>query len=264
MPALYAHNKFGKLVIPKLPNQIKNVIRTYPDAFRIGLQGPDFLFFYIFKNKITKLGVQMHHNDVYPFMEHAQIVVQKYGIDSPEYSYITGFICHFVSDNACHPDINQFMKETNCGHVEIEGDLEHLILTKDGQTPESYPMDKLVPNQKNIAKSMTPFYPQLSTDEIYHSLCMMRYVKKFFVSPKKIKRRAITLAMKCTFHYKRLNGHVITPHPNLKCRMLTQFLYHKLIRSVEEALNLIDNFTNSAFGNDTLSAQFHRDFTTPN
>ena len=82
MPSLYAHNKFGKLVIPRLPIEIKQIIKKYPDSFRIGLQGPDFLFFHILNRNITKLGVSMHHNDTYTFMEHACTVIRKCGIDS--------------------------------------------------------------------------------------------------------------------------------------------------------------------------------------
>lgn len=46
MPSLYAHNKFGKLVIKNLPVEYKEIIRRYPNSFRLGLQGPDYLFFY--------------------------------------------------------------------------------------------------------------------------------------------------------------------------------------------------------------------------
>lgn len=260
MPALYAHNKFGKLVIPKLPDEIKNIIRKYPDSFRIGLQGPDFLFFYITKNKVTKLGIRMHHNDTYSFMEHARTVIRQYGFDSPEFSYITGFICHFTLDNACHPYVNKFMKETNCGHVEIEGDLDQLILYSDGHSPERYPMNQLVPDNRDVAVSMTPFYPQLTTDEIYHSLCMMRYIKKLFVAPNKIKRASLTLFMKATFHYKRLKGHVIMPYENPQCRAQSIILYNKLKEAAQEAADLINNFTKSAFSRTVLSGKFHRDF----
>lgn len=260
MPALYAHNKFGKLVLPKLPDKAKKTIKKYPDSFRIGLQGPDFLFFYIFKKKLTKLGVHMHHNDIYPFIEHALEVVQHCGTNSPEYSYIVGFICHFALDNACHPHINIFMKETGCGHVEIEGDLEHFILTKDGHNPQSYPMDKLVPYDRNVAASMAPFFPELDADEIYQSLYMMKHIKKFFIAPNKIKREFIALAMKSTFHYKRLKGHVITPDPNPNCRAQSEFLYGRLINAVDDAALLIHNFSDSAFNGSNLSGKFHRDF----
>ena len=260
MPALYAHNKFGKLVIPKLPNQTKKIIKKYPDAFRIGLQGPDFLFFDIFQRKITKLGVNMHHTDAYSFMSQATKIIQKYGINSAQYSYIAGFICHFALDTACHPLVHKFMKDTNCGHVEIEGDLEHLILTKDGHHAVCYPMERLVPNSRTVAVYMAPFYPQLSVDEIYHCLCMMRYIKKFFVSPQKFKRIIIAFAMKCSLHYKRLKGHVITPYPNRKCRTQSELLYKQLILSIDDAVRLIDDFTLSTFNNTNLSENFHKDF----
>ncbi|MFR6562262.1 MAG: hypothetical protein ACLUR5_10025 [Eubacterium ventriosum] len=42
MPSAYAHYKFGKMVIPGLPKDIKNVIKKYPAPFKAGLQGPDF------------------------------------------------------------------------------------------------------------------------------------------------------------------------------------------------------------------------------
>ncbi|MCI9127206.1 MAG: zinc dependent phospholipase C family protein [Eubacterium sp.] len=260
MPSLYAHNKFGKLVIPKLPEKIKKTIKKYPDSFRIGLQGPDFLFFHILNSNMTKLGISMHHNDTYAFIQHACTVTKKYGIDSPQYSYILGFICHFTLDNACHPYVNQFMKETGCGHVEIEGDLEYLILKNDGYTPESYPIHKLVPNSKQTAVSMAPFFPQLKVSDIYYSLCMMQHIKRFFVAPRTLKRTAITLAMKSTFHYKRLKGHVIMPYPNEKCKTQSKFLLSKLTNSVDEAVFLITNFTNSTLNDTILTGKFHKDF----
>ena len=44
MPSAYAHYKFGKMVIPELPKDIKNVIKKYPAPFKAGLQGPIFYF----------------------------------------------------------------------------------------------------------------------------------------------------------------------------------------------------------------------------
>ena len=44
MPSAYAHYKFGKMVIPGLPKDIKNVIKKYPAPFKAGLQGLIFYF----------------------------------------------------------------------------------------------------------------------------------------------------------------------------------------------------------------------------
>lgn len=81
MPSTYAHNKFGKLVIAKLSGRHKRYHTKISDSFRIGLQGPDFLFFYraFYINKINQTGVKHHRQDVYDFMEHAVSVIKKYG-----------------------------------------------------------------------------------------------------------------------------------------------------------------------------------------
>ena len=101
MPSAYAHYKFGKMVIPGLPKDIKNVIKKYPAPFKAGLQGPDFLFYYraFSKNKINQIGVSIHHKDFYSFMTHAVKIVNKYGKNSSQYSYLIGLICHYVLDN---------------------------------------------------------------------------------------------------------------------------------------------------------------------
>ena len=261
MPSIYAHNKFGKFVISKLPKETKEVIRKYPRSFRIGLQGPDFLFFYraFSKNKVNQIGVYYHHHDIYPFMEHACGVIQKYGTDSSQYSYILGFICHFALDNACHPYVNAAMKQTGCGHVEIEGDLDQFILASEDYVPECYPLDALVPTDIETAKSIKPFYSELSIQTIQSSLKWMRFIKRFFVAPGIWKRSIIDLFMHATMHYKRLNGHVVQPTANRKCRKETKHLYRLLKNAVPDAVGLINDFNKTLDGHN-MSNAFHKDF----
>lgn len=261
MPSIYAHNKFGKLVIPNLSKEMKSVIRKYPNSFRIGLQGPDFLFFFraFSKNKINQVGVFYHHHDIYPFMEHALEVIRKYGTDSSCFSYIMGFICHFSLDNACHPYVHTAMEETGCGHVEIEGDLEQLILSSEDYAPEYYPLDMLVPADLATALSMKPFYKDLTVGTIHKSLKWMKKIKRLFVAPCFIKRSLIDLIMHATCHYKQLNGHVIQPTANRRCRKATKHLYKRLKTAVPDAVNLINNF-NAALEDNCLSSEYHKDF----
>lgn len=260
MPAQYAHNKFGKLVIPNLDIQIKTVIKKYPRPFRIGLQGPDFLFFYITRGEMTSLGRSLHHSDTYDFVKKALGVVNEYGKDSPQYSYILGLICHFTLDNACHPYVNKFMKTTDCGHVEIEGELDRLILSAEDFAPEFYPLYKLVPTDYETAFSMAPFYRGLSTQTIQKALIWMKRIKKFFVAPSSTKRFAIDLGLHATLHYKRLCGHMMMPRPNPNCCSEARFLYRILKLSVEDAAALIRNFNDSLDDSSLLSKSFHRDF----
>lgn len=261
MPAIYAHNKFGKLVIPNLPDDIKKIIKKYPRAFRIGLQGPDFLFFYraFYKNKINQIGVHYHHNDIYPFIGNATKIVNLYGKDSSQYSYILGFICHFALDNACHPFVNDAMKSTGCGHVEIEGDFDRLLLVSEDYVPECYPIHQLVPTDFGTALSIAPFYNDIPVSTAQSALKWMRRIKKLFVAPKIFKRSVIDMVFHATLHYKRLNGHMIMPHANPKCHKESKHLYKLMKNAVPNAVEFINNFSNAVNGGD-LSDKFHMDF----
>ena len=262
MPAIYSHDKFGKLVIKELSNDIKKVIKKYPSSFRIGLQGPDFMFFYraFHKNKLNQLGRFYHHDDAYYFMEDAIDVIRIYGRNSPEYSYILGFICHLALDDACHPFVTKFMKSTGCSHAEIEGDMEQLLISMDGFAPSYYPVYELVPANYKTASSMEPFYKELTTQQIYKCLKWMRFLKKLFVAPSFIKRNTIYLIAKITGQFKSFKGHVIEENPNVKCRKESVYLYKRMKTGVALALNLINAFNDSLDSDKTLSREFHRNF----
>lgn len=261
MPAYYSHYKFGKLVLKKLTKEQREVVRNYPEPFIMGLQGPDFLFFYkcYSKNELTEYGRILHHSDTYSFFERALNVVKLTGMDSPQYSYLMGFICHFVLDNACHPFVNKFMKETGCGHCEIEGDLDSFLLTRDGHKPHLYKMDKIVPSTEFTAVSMVPFYEYLSEQQIRTSLKWMKTTKRFFMVKTKAGRKVYDMAFHIGGNYKKLYGHVLYPEANEKCRRKTEFLANLMYVSVDEALGLIKDFENSLNGA-KLPDEFRRDF----
>ena len=46
MPAIYAHHRFGNLILPGLPADVRGAIMRNRSLFDAGLQGPDFLFYY--------------------------------------------------------------------------------------------------------------------------------------------------------------------------------------------------------------------------
>ncbi len=46
MPSTYAHEKFGRLVLRKLPESYRKAVMAWPDLYHIGLQGPDIFYYY--------------------------------------------------------------------------------------------------------------------------------------------------------------------------------------------------------------------------
>ena len=79
MPAIYAHDTFGKLVSKQLPKEIQDIIKTYPSAFRIGLQGPDPLFYHrpYASNDVKKEGSRMHRESCASFLQKTMHHVKK-------------------------------------------------------------------------------------------------------------------------------------------------------------------------------------------
>lgn len=70
MPTTYAHDLFGKEVYKRLPPDMKALLRRHGDLYRIGLHGPDILFYYmVSKNPVTQFGIEMHHEKARAFLK---------------------------------------------------------------------------------------------------------------------------------------------------------------------------------------------------
>ena len=68
MPTTYAHDLFGREVYRRLPSDMKGLIRRHGDLYRIGLHGPDILFYYmVSKNPVTQFGIDMHREKAKAF-----------------------------------------------------------------------------------------------------------------------------------------------------------------------------------------------------
>ena len=53
MPTTYAHDLFGKKIYHKLPKEMQMVIQRNVNLYRIGLHGPDILFYHMLKPKVS-------------------------------------------------------------------------------------------------------------------------------------------------------------------------------------------------------------------
>lgn len=55
MPTTYAHDLFGKKIYHELPVEMQAVIRRNVNLYRIGLHGPDILFYHMLKPEVSKI-----------------------------------------------------------------------------------------------------------------------------------------------------------------------------------------------------------------
>ena len=104
---------------------MKALIRRHGDLYRIGLHGPDILFYYmISKNPVTQFGIEMHHEKARAFFEEGMRQVRR-NDDEALFAYLLGFGCHYILDSTCHPYVNQMAAEGVIPHIVLEKEFDH-------------------------------------------------------------------------------------------------------------------------------------------
>jgi hypothetical protein len=239
MPAIYAHDTFGRRVSAKLDGEVKDVINRYKKYYRLGLFGPDFLYFYrpYYKNDVNRRGFRTHEEPMSKFMSHARDIVELKGRNSPECAYVLGVICHFMLDSACHPYVYRAIEETGVDHVELETEFERHMLKSDNKDPLSFPLVGFIPCDLETAMHIRELYPGISAAEIREALIELKLIKGFMICPGDMKRKIVTGFMKCSGIYQYAKGHMFNKEENAACeesnRELLKLYYKEILPAAE-------------------------------
>ncbi len=177
MPAMITHYLLGKRLLPlsglpAIPNR---------DAFLLGTQGPDILFFFRMYpwqpgEKGLPIGVALHN--VRPSLlidTLRELLDEASAEDRPILkSYILGFLSHYAADRTIHPfvlywqeDLMKqeplYAKSENPYHYRIESALDTLILHHDsGEYVTAFSLKSLVPpKDKERDRILAWFYHRL-------------------------------------------------------------------------------------------------------
>ena len=138
MPTTYAHDLFGREVYRRLPSDMKGLIRRHGDLYRIGLHGPDILFYYmVSKNPVTQFGIDMHREKAKAFFEEGMSQVRR-NKDEALLAYLLGFGCHYMLDSACHPYVNRMAEEGVIPHIVLEKEFDRVLMEETGRDPDHY------------------------------------------------------------------------------------------------------------------------------
>ena len=191
MPTTYAHDLFGKEVYRRLPADMKAVIRRHGELYRIGLHGPDILFYYmVSKNPVSQFGVQMHKEKAKAFFEEGMRQVRR-NKDEALLVYLLGFGCHYMLDSACHPYVNQMADEGVVPHIVLEKEFDRVLMEETGKDPDHYyPACGIVPKMK-YARIIHRVIPLVRTGNIFISLKMMKFLTNFMVCDDHGRKRRI-------------------------------------------------------------------------
>lgn len=143
MPNIITHTIFAEKVLETLSeNKYKNIILNHKEEYRIGANGPDFLFFHnIFplwkkqNKKIPKIGSKIHANNINLFYKTAIEVyhTQEEGCQKEAMaSYIIGHYLHWQLDSIMHPYVvyrTGFGEKNSSGfHHRFESMMDTMLL----------------------------------------------------------------------------------------------------------------------------------------
>lgn len=163
MPAIYAHLRFGEEVAKTLPVPFTELIERFPEAFHLGTQGPDILFYHhpMKKNGIRKRGGYLHTFSGEKFFAEqseklisadTKTLTELFDKNGALAAYLVGFLCHFTLDTLCHPYIDGHSTE-KVSHGKIESELDKAILRKDGKPVRGYNTATPILNKNGAAES---------------------------------------------------------------------------------------------------------------
>ena len=186
MPAVLTHNFFGRDAWPQVSEQLGFSSEDQHDAFLLGNQGPDVLFYlYIFPwvSHRNCVGGLMHHarpvhlllalHDALDMLDESQRPVGE--------AYVAGFCCHYLLDRTMHPLV-YYMEHGICDagvegltrenhsdvHAEIERDLDEMVLySKTGQTIKTFrSYDEVLHGSDELLAAI---------DKLYFYACLWTY-----------------------------------------------------------------------------------------
>lgn len=265
MPCIYAHDSFGKKVAGILPKELQDIIRNHEKEFQIGLQGPDFLFFYhpLLKLRTNQMGYWQHGKTIADFLTALLPSLRKSAShNNGTYAYLLGFICHFILDSECHSFVIPISEKPGVSHLAVENEFDRHLLKKDGCTPVTYPVWRKIPTSHTVVNAIHRAYRplHLKKKHIRRALRGMRFYKRMLTCGCSLKRALIRACMKLSMHYEKLEGHMMTLRPKKYAAKTNQSLQYLYDNAIPLAREVLEDFHHSVVSGKKLHPRFYTTF----
>lgn len=264
MPAIYTHDRFGKYVFEKLGGEVKSVIEKHYSSFQIGLQGPDPLLYHrpYLPDEITKLGDDLHKETCAKFLKKAIPIVRKAGIDSGEYAYLMGFLCHFTLDSECHPYVDAYSEKNDVAHVFMESELDKYLMKEEKINPHTIDLSICVPQDHESAHSLSAFYPEVSESKAKMILKEMYMERKILYTPTSFKYNALLTLFNTNASFTGFKNMMFLKEDDVRCVESNLYLSKKVKESIDLAVELIYLCDDCIQNGTRIAKRFYRDFET--
>lgn len=268
MPSFYAHLRFGREVFAAAPEKIRNAV-TNINLFNMGLQGPDFLFFYKAytsnrDKRINQLADIIHKNSCTDFLTRL-FAEQTVHPATDTFSYLLGFVCHFALDHACHGYVEECVKTLEFDHMENETEFDRYLMQRDNKHPLHFKMHPLISITDSEARTISDVYKtyRILTPEIV-TQCFSDFarIKKIFYAPSRIKQKILLFGLKKLNIYDSYQGCIMRSKINPHTVQTNERLFELYTQGVKNAGTLIENIYAVVTENAPLSSGFDFDFDT--
>lgn len=268
MPSHYAHYYFGKEIIRKLSDddRIKKTVNMNGDsldAFMIALQGPDILAFYkpYSYNSLNREGVRIHRSAGNDFFERAVVFVRD--DPSPEkFSYLFGFMCHYMLDSACHPLVKKYMDVEDLSHSKIERDFDSYLLRMNDGSPFDLDTDVFFPVNPDLGRIASSFYHSAGPRKLNEAIRSMRKYLGLLSSDSRY-LRAFEYTLLSNMPIDVINDKadmVATKYPSPLSTQSNVALYRMLNAEIDDTIAQINFLLDSIIDDKPLNERLELDF----
>ena len=252
MPALYAHLRFGEEVIKLLPAQLVKTIDKHPEAFALGTQGPDILFYHkpMKANELRARGTFLHTLTGKQFFEEQKTIPVK--DNQALTSYLCGFLCHFTLDTLCHKYIDDHSTD-EVSHGKIESEFDKFLLKKDGMPIRGYNTATPILSRNGSAEACAKVVGA-PIEEIFLSVRTMRKINGMFSKKCEPFHWLAHIVLKIAGMERKFGDMFLHRKDDPLCKEINEVLYEKFQQALPSAKDLIEEF----FTKETLENELFR------
>jgi len=169
MPAVYAHNRFGKLLLPELPPDVRQCIQRFRRMYDTGLQGPDLFFYHnpFAQTAIGSLGYAFHCQTGQEFFTRACASADSEAAQA----YLYGLLAHYCLDSVCHPFVNKLVSIGEARHIDLESEFERVLMAQDGiSEPHIHDRSQYIRLTRGECMTAAAFFPPASGGDIHRCI----------------------------------------------------------------------------------------------
>ncbi len=239
MPASYAHYRFGKLVLPGLPADVRQCVQRFRRMYDMGLQGPDIFFYYnpFVTNSAEKLASRFHGLSGQAFFSQAVRTADS----EAARAYLYGLLAHYCLDAACHPFVNQMEKAGEARHIPLESEFERYLMAQDGiAEPHRYDVTRFMKLTRGECMTVARFYPTVTGGMVSRSLFLMTRCLRFLRGGSREQREKLLKKASASLAEHFIPTEPVAAWSRMDSELLARFnrglrQYPELLRQLEES-----------------------------